>query len=82
MVFDCQGCFAYQGLCFMSPQERDELVEQIAQAVIEKLDRRERLNRLADLVIAEILKLQEQHKAGDSARADEIEKKERLWNTN
>ena len=44
----------------MDPTERQELVDLIAQAVIDKIDERERINRLADMVVARVLSLQEQ----------------------
>ena len=42
----------------MSPEERAEFVDLVAQAVIDKLDERERVQRLADLVVARVLALQ------------------------
>ena len=42
----------------MNDDERQELVDMIAQAVIDKIEERERVNRLADLVVARVMALQ------------------------
>lgn len=42
----------------MNTEERNELVDMIAQAVIDQIAERERVNRLADLVVARVLALQ------------------------
>ena len=47
----------------ISQAEKEELVDMIAQAVIDKLEERERVNRLSDLVVARVLKLQAEEKA-------------------
>lgn len=44
----------------MNDQERDQLVDMIAQAVIDKLEERDRVNRVADLVVARVLALQDE----------------------
>lgn len=47
----------------MDSQEREELVDMIAQAVIDRIEERERVNRLADLVVARVLALQDEESA-------------------
>ncbi len=44
----------------MDQVDRDEFVDMIAQAVIDKIDERAQVNRLADLVVARVLALQEE----------------------
>ena len=45
--------------CF-SGEERSELIDLIAQAVIDKMEERARVERLADLVVARVVALQEE----------------------
>jgi hypothetical protein len=47
----------------MNPDERAELVDMIAQAVIDRIEERERVTRLADLVVARVFALQEEEAA-------------------
>jgi len=47
----------------MSQAEKEELIDMIAQAVIDKLEERERVNRMSDLVVARVLALQSEEKA-------------------
>lgn len=47
----------------MDDQERNLLVDLIAQAVIDKIDERERVNRIADLVVSRVLALQAEEAA-------------------
>ena len=47
----------------MSKNEKEELIDAIAQAVIDKLEERDRVNRLSDLVVARVLALQAEEKA-------------------
>jgi hypothetical protein len=49
-------------LATLDPAERDDLVDLIAQAVIDRIDERERVNRLADMVVQRVLALQEEEK--------------------
>lgn len=44
----------------MNLQERTELVDMIAQAVIDRIEERDRVTRLADLVVARVFALQEE----------------------
>ena len=53
----------------MTPEDRDRLVDMIAQAVIDKLEERERVNRLADMVVARVLALQEEEDLLSSDKA-------------
>lgn len=46
-------------MALLSPEERDDLVNRIAQAVIDRIDQRDQVNRLSDLVIERVLALQE-----------------------
>lgn len=50
-------------MAFMSAEERDELVDLVAQAVIDRIEERDRINGLADLVVARVLSLQHQEHA-------------------
>ena len=47
----------------MSQADKEELIDMIAQAVIDKLEERERVNRLSDLVVSRVLALQAEEKA-------------------
>lgn len=47
----------------MDPNERNKLVDLVAQAVIDKMDERERTNRLADLVVQRVMALQAEEAA-------------------
>lgn len=42
----------------MALDDREELVDMIAQAVIDKMEERDRIMRLADLVVARVVALQ------------------------
>ena len=42
----------------MNREERDELVDMVAQAVIDKIEERDRINGLAEMVIQRVLALQ------------------------
>lgn len=44
----------------MNSTEKIELVDMIAQAVVDRIDERERINRLADVVVARVLTMQEE----------------------
>ena len=50
-------------MAFMSAEERDELVDLVAQAVIDRIEERDRINGLADLVVARVLSLQQEEHA-------------------
>jgi len=45
---------------YMDPEERNTLVDMVAQAVMDKMEERERTNALADLVVARVLEMQNQ----------------------
>ena len=45
-------------MAFASADEQDELVDQIAQAVIDRIEERDRINSLADMVVARVFALQ------------------------
>jgi len=44
---------------FLDPEERNAYVDMVAQAVIDKIEERDRINGLADLVFARVLDLQQ-----------------------
>lgn len=48
---------------YMDPEERNALVDMVAQAVMDKMEERERTNALADLVVARVLEMQKQEAA-------------------
>jgi hypothetical protein len=52
-------------------EDRDEFIEMIAQAVIDKIEERERVNRLADLVVARVLALEQEEALLREGRASE-----------
>jgi len=52
----------------LSQTEKEELVDMIAQAVIDKIEEREQVSRLSDLVVARVLALQAEEKALESAK--------------
>ena len=45
-------------MAFGTADEQDELVDQIAQAVIDRIEERDRINNLADMVVARVFALQ------------------------
>lgn len=47
----------------MDRAERSELVDLVAQAVIDKIEERDRINGLANMVVARVLALQEEEMA-------------------
>lgn len=48
---------------YMDPEERNTLVDMVAQAVMDKMEERDRTNALADLVVARVLEMQKQEAA-------------------
>lgn len=55
----------------MTPNERNELVDMVAQAVIDKMQERERTNQLAELVVQRVIALQKEEAALNAAEAKE-----------
>ena len=49
------------------PEERNAYVDMVAQAVVDKIEERDRINGLADLVYARVLALQKQQAEIDAA---------------
>ena len=47
----------------MSAEERDELVDLVAQAVIDKIEERDRINGMVNLVVERVLALQKEEAA-------------------
>jgi Tfp pilus assembly protein PilX len=58
----------------MSPEERDRLVDLIAQAVIDKIEERERINRISDLIVQRVLTLQAEEAALVKAEKEAAER--------
>lgn len=56
-------------MALLDPSERDALVDMIAQAVIDRIEERDRVNRVADIVVQRVLALQ-----AEEASAKELEK--------
>lgn len=52
---------------FFDPEERNAYVDMVAQAVIDKIEERDRINGLADLVFSRVVALQQKQAALDSA---------------
>lgn len=51
----------------MTPNERNELVDMVAQAVIDKMQERERTDQLAELVVQRVIALQKEEAALNAA---------------
>lgn len=49
--------------CMNSKEEQVELIDMIAQAVVDRIDERERINRLADMVVARVITMQQEEAA-------------------
>ena len=47
----------------LDPEERNTLVDMVAQAVMDKMEERDRTNALAELVVARVLEMQKQEAA-------------------
>ena len=47
----------------MNSDEQIELVDMIAQAVVDRIDERERVSRLADVVVARVIAMQQEEAA-------------------
>ena len=45
---------------YLDPAERNEFVDRVAQAVIDRIEERERMGSLADLVVARVFQMQKQ----------------------
>ncbi len=55
----------------MTPNERNEMVDMVAQAVIDKMQERERTHQLAELVVQRVIALQKEEadlNAADQAK--------------
>lgn len=59
-------------MAFATPEERDELVDLIAQAVIDRIEERDRINGLADMVVARVFALQREEDELKSKRATSL----------
>ncbi len=44
----------------MDPEERTLLVDMIAQAVIDRLEERDKVNKIADMIVARVIALQKE----------------------
>ena len=56
----------------MTPEEQNNLVDMVAQAVIDRIEQHEQVNQLADMVVARVIELQLAENA-DSAKQDKAE---------
>jgi hypothetical protein len=45
---------------FVDPEERTLLVDMIAQAVIDRLEERDKVNKIADMIVARVIALQKE----------------------
>lgn len=52
----------------MEADERNELVDLVAQAVIDRIEQREQVNNLADMVVARVIALQKEEAALQQAQ--------------
>lgn len=59
-------------MAFATPEERDELVDLIAQAVIDRIEERDRINGLADMVVARVFALQREEDELKTKRATSL----------
>lgn len=55
----------------MNNQERNELVDMVAQAVIDKIEERQRVNDLANMVVARVMQLQHEEKSLESEEGNQ-----------
>lgn len=44
----------------MTPEERNQLVDMVAQAVIDRIEQRSQINSMADAVVARVIQLQKE----------------------
>lgn len=56
-------------MAFANPEERDELIDLIAQAVIDRIEERDQINGLADMVVARVFALQREEDELTTRRA-------------
>ncbi len=47
----------------MTPEEQNNLVDMVAQAVIDRIEQRDQVNQLADMVVARVIEMQRAEKA-------------------
>ena len=57
-------------MAFATSDERDELVDLVAQAVIDRIEERDRINNLADMVVARVFALQREEDELKAKRAN------------
>ena len=57
---------------FLDPEERNAYVDMVAQAVIDKIEERDRINGLADLVYARVLALQQKQAELDALSLQDL----------
>ena len=57
---------------FLDLEERNAYVDMVAQAVIDKIEERDRINGLADLVFARVLDLQKKHAELDTLSLQDL----------
>jgi hypothetical protein len=57
----------------MQVEDREEFVDMVAQAVIDKLDERDRINGLVNLVVQRIIELQSEEARALADDEDELE---------
>ena len=54
----------------MRIEDREEFIDQVAQAVIDKIEERDRIEGMVSLVVARVLSLQKEQKEAASALAE------------
>ena len=47
----------------MTPEEQNNLVDMVAQAVIDRIEQNQQVNQLADMVVARVIEMQRAEKA-------------------
>ena len=62
-------------MAFATADERDELVDLVAQAVIDRIEERDRINNLADMVVARVFALQREEDELKAKRSNALAQK-------
>ncbi len=57
----------------MTPEERNELVDMVAQAVIDRIEQRSEINSMADIVVARVIQLQKEEAELQAQEQSQVE---------
>lgn len=56
----------------MTPEEQNNLVDMVAQAVIDRIEQHEQVNELANMVVARVIEMQRAEAAEKSQTEEEV----------